>query len=68
MRGNCVKCDAVSLDQCDTPGLLGPDDDIDTLTLSRPGPNVRSQEQLDDVLKTCGADVIILLNSRVPEL
>ena len=65
MRG---KCDAVSLDQCDTPGLLGSDDDIDTLTLSRLGPNVKSQEQLDDVLKTCGADITILLNSRVPEL
>ena len=50
------------------PGLPGPDGDMDTLTLSRLGPNVKSQEQFDDVLKTCGADITILLNSRVPEL
>ena len=30
--------------------LLCADDDIDTVTLSRLGRNVRSQEQLDDVL------------------
>ena len=47
MRDNCdVWCSQSGVSDI----LLCADDDIDTVTLSRLGRNVRSQEQLDDVL------------------
>ena len=61
MRGNCVKCDAVSEDECDSVtsswALM--------MTLTQwhypdsGALTVKSQEKRDDVLRTCGADMTL---------